>query len=145
MGGFLKYKKVPLPKTFKIFSGFFWENIIKAFFWENIRTFLILELGSSISKNKWNFFSGWIFFYFLSLGWEMLQVALNITTGNPLLPSHCFALLKVLTNRSSKICGRQPLKIWSDMVCFKQIRSLRFFKAVLHKICLVHSWIFCFR
>ena len=25
--------------------------------------------------------------------------------------------VKVFKNRPSKICGRQPLKIWSDMVC----------------------------
>ena len=37
-------------------EGFFGENIRKAFFWENMRIFLILELESSIPRNKRNCF-----------------------------------------------------------------------------------------
>ena len=39
--------------------------------------------------------------------------------------------VKVFRNGPSKICGRQPLEIWSNMVCLKQ--------SVFHKFYLVHS------
>ena len=50
-------------------KSFFWENIGKVFYRENINIFLILELESSISKNKKIFVRGeffWGFFWTLA-------------------------------------------------------------------------------
>ena len=47
--------------------------------------------------------------------------------------------VQVFNNGPSKVCGRQPLKIWRDMVGFPS----KFLKAVFHKFYLVHSWILC--
>ena len=44
--------------------------------------------------------------------------------------------VKIFKNGQSKICERQPLNIWSDIVCCLG-------KAVFHKFYLVHSWIPC--
>ena len=41
------------------------------------------------------------------------------------------------------ICGKQPLKIWRDMVCLSRPYPFKFFKTVFHKFYLVHSWILC--
>ena len=38
---------------------------------------------------------------------------------------------KVFKNWPSKICGRQPLKIWSDMVCWGKPYLFKFFKCCL--------------
>ena len=49
--------------------------------------------------------------------------------------------VKVFKNEPSKICGRQPLKIWGDMVSLSRPYHLKFLKAVFCKFYLVLSWI----
>ena len=43
---------------------------------------------------------------------------------------------KVLMNEPSKICGRQPLEIWSVMVCLNRPYPFKFFKSCLPQILL---------
>ena len=51
---------------------------------------------------------------------------------------------KVFKNGPSKVCGKQPLKIWRGMVYLKQtLLPSKCLKAVFHKFYLVHSWILC--
>ena len=42
-----------------------------------------------------------------------------------------FKWAKVFKNGPSKICGRQPLKIWSEMVCLSRPYQFKFFKGCL--------------
>ena len=44
---------------------------------------------------------------------------------------------------TSEMCGRQPLKIWSDMVCLADHITSNFLKVVFQKIYLVHYWTLC--
>ena len=60
-------------------QGFFFGNIRKASFWENIRSFLILELESSISWNTRNFFQRRFALFFDTLGWKVHQVSLLLS------------------------------------------------------------------
>ena len=53
-------------------------------------------------------------------------------------PILCYKWIKTFKNGPNKICGRQPLKNRSDMVCLSTSNLL---KAVFHKFYLVHSWI----
>ena len=41
-----------------------------------------------------------------------------------------------IRNGQSKICRRQPLKIWSDMICLKRPHNSKFFKVCLPQILL---------
>ena len=41
---------------------------------------------------------------------------------------------KLFKNGPSKICGRQPLKIWRDMACLSRPYLFKFFKGCLPKI-----------
>ena len=50
-----------------------------------------------------------------------------------------------MENGPSKICGAEPLKIWSDMVYLNRTITQIFSKAVFHKFYLVHSWIPCLK
>ena len=50
---------------------------------------------------------------------------------------------KVFKNGPNKICGRQPLKIWSYMIFEADHITSIFLKGVFHKFYLVHSWILC--
>ena len=43
---------------------------------------------------------------------------------------------EVLKNGPSKICGRQPLKIWSDMVCLSRPYHFKIFEGCLPQILL---------
>ena len=64
------------------------QNVGRTFFWRNIRKFLCLGLKSSASRNvrktffleKYKKFFQSGFFYFLSLGRKVAQVALYIST-----------------------------------------------------------------
>ena len=42
--------------------------------------------------------------------------------------------VKVFKNGPSEICGRQPFKIWSDMVCLSRRFHFKFFKGCLLQI-----------
>ena len=46
-------------------------------------------------------------------------------------------------NGPSNNCGRQPLKMWNDMVSYGMTISLQILKAVFHKFYLVHSGMLC--
>ena len=49
----------------------------------------------------------------------------------------------VFKNGPSKICGRQPLKIWSDMVCLSKPYRIKIVKGCPAQIYVTHSWIHC--
>ena len=50
---------------------------------------------------------------------------------------------KIFKNGQSKICGRQPAKIWRYMLGLSRHIHWNTLKAVFRKFYLVHSWIFC--
>ena len=97
-----KYKKVPFLQIQGIFLGvdcfFFlflslgWKlqdsisgNIKKAFFWENTISFLMLELGSSISWNIRKFAWGGFFFelwFKRFISWNIFEVSISWNISN---------------------------------------------------------------
>ena len=78
--------------------------------------------------------STWFSLYCTYIPWNNLKtnlLAMNVAINRVNSPIR----VKVFKNGPSKICGRQPLKNWSDMV------TSNFLKAVFHKFYSVHSWI----
>ena len=47
---------------------------------------------------------------------------------------------KLIKNGPSEICGRQPLKILSDMICLSRLHHFRFFRGCLPQIFLGSLW-----
>ena len=70
----------------------------------------------------------------------------EIKSGNKMLKPECgqqshVTWFKVFKNGPSTICERQPLKIWSDTICFGRSHRFKLLMAVFDKFYLVHSWI----
>ena len=57
----------------------------------------------------------------------------DITVSHNLYQYSTFIWVKVFKNGPSKTCGRQPLKIRSDMVCLSRSYHFKFFKGCLQQ------------
>ena len=118
--------------------SFFKKFHFPSFFWENIRTFLILDLESSISRNIRNsffftkyreFFSEWTFFIFQRLGWKVRKGALCRNIINII--SEKFEWVFVIVN-INKICY--------DAICLWYFFSLSTFWSLI--VAFTHNLLF---
>ena len=67
---------------------------------------------------------------------NVLETSVEGENGAGLMTYCSFIWVKVSKNGPSKICGRQPLQNWSDMVCLSRPYHFKFFKDCLSQVLL---------
>ena len=88
----------------------------------------------------------WIFKYFHTIFFCCLGQGISISLQKIFCITRKLETIKwdkLFKSGKIIICGKQPLKIWRDLVCLSRPYPFKFFKTVFHKFYLVHSWILC--